>query len=122
MKKLNVLIVDDNLMGNMLLTLYLKNVSNKVFSAHTGIEAIEMFNENPDIDLILMDIQMPEMNGDVATKIIRETNKDVIIFAESAHLYNNEKKIMSDAGCNEYMLKPIDRYELMNLLNKYFEK
>jgi CheY-like chemotaxis protein len=77
---------------------------------------------NPDIDLILMDIQMPEMNGYEATRKIRQFNKDVVIIAQTAYVLTGDREMAIAAGCNDYISKPIKKDELMALIQKYFNK
>jgi CheY-like chemotaxis protein len=85
-----------------------------------GIEAIETCKNNPDIDLILMDIDMPKMNGYEATLKIREFNSDVIIIAQTAFAIDGDRENSILAGCNEYISKPIGRIALRKLVNSYF--
>jgi CheY-like chemotaxis protein len=86
--------------------------------ARTGIEAVDICRNNPDIDLILMDMQMPGLNGYEATQQIREFNKTVIIIAQSAFGLSDDRE--SAAGCSDYISKPINKSEL--LVYKYFNK
>jgi PAS domain S-box-containing protein len=118
-KKLCILIAeDDEASGNLLSTIF-EELSKEVFVVYTGIEAVEMCHTHPDIDLILMDIQMPGMNGYEAASRIRQFNKDVIIIAQTAFAQAGDKEKSSIAGCNDYISKPIKKDELLELIQKY---
>ena len=67
-----------------------------------------------------MDIQMPEMDGYEATRQIRQFNKDVIIIAQTAYALAGDREKAVEAGCNDYITKPINRDKLMELISKYF--
>jgi CheY-like chemotaxis protein len=75
--------------------------------ARTGIEAVDICRNNPDIDLILMDMQMPGLNGYEATQQIREFNKTVIIIAQSAFGLSDDREKSIAAGCSDYISKPL---------------
>lgn len=89
--------------------------------AKNGIEAIDSCKNNPDIDLILMDMQMPKMDGQEATQKIRKFNKDIIIIAQTANALSNESEIMLEAGCNDIISKPIQIEELKRLISRHFK-
>ena len=121
-QKLKILIAEDDEVSESLLSITLKSLSSEIIYAKTGVEAFEKFKNNMDVDLILMDIQMPEMNGYNATKIIRELNKDVIIIAQTAFgLYGDEEKAL-EVGCNDYIAKPINKNKLLDIIQKHFKK
>jgi CheY-like chemotaxis protein len=67
-----------------------------------------------------MDIQMPELNGYEATRRIREFNKEVVIIAQTAYAISGDREKAIDAGCNDYISKPINKTKLQTLLQKYF--
>lgn len=120
--KLKILIVEDDETSEKFISLIVKDISSQIINARTGKEAVQAFNENPDIDLVLMDIQLPELNGYEATRQIREINKDAIIIAQTAFgLYGDEEKAIN-AGCNDYISKPINEKELNKMIFKYFKK
>jgi CheY-like chemotaxis protein len=119
---LKILIAEDDEVSAMLLTINVKEFQEQVFRAKTGIEAIDICYKNPDIDLILMDIQMPGLNGDEAARKIREFNKDVIIIAQTGIALPNNKEKLIEAGCNNYLAKPVNRLELVTLIESYFKK
>ena len=120
LKKLTILIAEDDETSELLITALFKKISKNIFRAVTGIEAVRICRENPEIDLVLMDIRMPEMNGYEATRKIRQFNIDIIIFAQTAHGLSGDREIALEAGCNDYVSKPINRDTLMALLEKYF--
>ena len=117
-----ILIVEDDHMSQMLLSLMLKSFSTNFIYAKNGLEAITLFKENPDIDIIFMDINMPEMDGYEATKIIRETNKEVIIIAQTAFALSGDKEKALNSGCNDYITKPINKAKIHSLILKYLMK
>ncbi|RXP53646.1 PAS domain S-box protein [Lutibacter sp. HS1-25] len=117
-KNLNLLIVEDDEISAVFLETILKNDFRKIFFAENGIEAIELCKNIPDIDLVLMDINMPKMNGYNATKEIRKFNKDIVIIAQTAYVMSGDEQKAIEAGCNDYISKPINRKKLINLLKK----
>jgi len=120
-KNLKVLIVEDDKTSEMLLSITVKEFSKEVLKASTGNEAIEICRTNPDLDLILMDIQMPDLNGYEATRQIRQFNKDVVIIAQTAFGLSGDREKAIEAGCNDYIAKPIKKDELLSLIQKYFK-
>lgn len=118
-KKINILIAEDNELASKHLTYILKNKSKKILLAENGKEAVELCRNTPDIDLILMDIQMPELNGYEATKQIRTFNTEVIIIAQTAYALLGDREKALEAGCNDYIPKPTDRQKLFKLIDKH---
>jgi len=88
----------------------------------TGLEAIEACRNNADIDLVMMDINMPEMGGYEATKTIRQFNKDLIIIAQTANGMQSDRDEALAAGCTDYISKPVNIGALSDLIQKYFKK
>ncbi|MHB9138051.1 MAG: PAS domain S-box protein [Victivallaceae bacterium] len=118
-KSLKILIAEDDENSEKLIEITVKNIGREVLKAGTGVEAVVACRNNPDIDLILMDIAMPEMNGYEATRQIRKFNKDVIIIAQTAYALDGEREKIIEAGCNDYIAKPFKQVALMTLLKKY---
>ncbi|MFT7612589.1 MAG: CheY-like chemotaxis protein [Parvicellaceae bacterium] len=121
-KKLNILIVEDDETLYLLLRITLKEISEEILHAKNGKEAIKLCLSNPDIDLILMDIQMPLMDGHEASKKIRKFNKDVIIIAQAAHVFEGDNEKAIAAGCNEYLSKPFMIKDVMSIVQKHLKK
>lgn len=119
-RKLNILIVEDDEISELLLEKIVGLISNEVLKARTGVEAVELAKSNPDIDLILMDVCMPELGGYEATKKIRQFNKEVVIIAQTANVAAESKEFAIESGCNDYIAKPIDRDKLYELICKFF--
>ncbi len=117
---LKVLIVEDDKISRNFLELLVKPLSEKIIVAKNGAEAVKFYEQNQDIDLILMDIKMPEMDGYEATRQIRQMNKDVIIIAQTAYSLIGDRDKSIEVGCNDYITKPIFKDKLLNLINKYF--
>lgn len=121
-KKLNILLAEDEETSALLISKTLKPYINRLYIAKNGKEAVKIFAENDDVNLILMDIKMPGMNGYEAAKLIREKNKDIIIIAQTAYALGGDRQKALDSGCNDYISKPISRDELFYLIEKYFGK
>lgn len=119
-KNLKILVTEDDKISRMLILKVLEPFGQNIMTAQTGVEAVEICRNNPDIDLILMDIQMPQMNGYEATKEIRKFNKEVIILAQTAFALEGDKAKTIEAGCSGYISKPIKKEELSHLLQHFF--
>jgi len=118
---LKILIAEDDEMSTVLLVKSMKNYSRKILKVKNGSEAVEVSRNNPDIDLIMMDIQMPVMDGYEATQQIRLFNKEVIIIAQTAFSLFGDRDKALESGCNDYISKPIKKSQLNELVNKYFK-
>ncbi len=87
--------------------------------ARNGVEAVDIFNRIDNIDLVLMDIKMPEMDGYTATKEIKLKNKDVPVIAQTAYAMSEEKEKSKQAGCDDYIAKPINYTDLLKVIHKH---
>ena len=122
LKNLKILIVEDDEISYSLLTRMLQKISKEVLHAITGVQAVEACRNNPDLDLVLMDIRMPKMDGNEATRQIRQFNTDVIIIAQTAYAFSGDKELAIEAGCNDYISKPINSTSLFELIRKHINK
>lgn len=91
---------------------------HRLIRAHDGMEAVIMYDEVKP-DLILMDIKMPNLDGLEATKIIRELSATVPIIAQSAFAYEQDRKAAQEAGCNDFIAKPIAQDKLKAMIKKW---
>lgn len=98
----------------------LKETKANVLWAKDGIDALNLYGKNK-VDLILMDIQMPEIDGYEATRTIRQTNEDIPIIAQTAYTMSDEHQKCLDAGCNEVLSKPIKMKEFLDTLARYLK-
>ncbi len=121
-KGLKILIAEDDIESQYLITTVIKQFGREVMKAATGVEAVELCRTNPDIDLILMDVRMPVLNGYEATQQIRKFNKEVVIIAQTAYAMAGDREKAIDAGCSDYLPKPIKINDLKGLIYKYFTK
>ncbi|MBE0676119.1 MAG: PAS domain S-box protein [Bacteroidales bacterium] len=121
-RKPKILIVEDDEISHSILTRMLQNISKEVLHAITGVEAVEACRNNPDLDLILMDIRMPQINGLEATQQIRQFNKDVIIIAQTAYGLSGDREKAIEAGCNDYITKPINQTLLTEIIKRHCTK
>ncbi len=118
--KLIILIAEDDESSSQLISVRVQKFGKDVILVKTGTEAVEACRNNPNIDLILMDIKMPEMDGYDATIQIRQFNKEVIIVAQTAYALSGDREKAIEAGCNDYISKPIKGDDLKGLIEKYF--
>ena len=121
-KNLKILIAEDDETSDLLITAILKNNSLQVLHVNSGFLAVESCRDNPDLDVVLMDIKMPGIDGYEATRQIRQFNKNVIIIAQTAYGLSGDREKALESGCNDYISKPINKEELQLLLRKYFDK
>ena len=119
LKNLKVLVVEDDEISDSLLSDTLQIISKEILHAVNGVEAMETCKNNPDLNLVLMDIRMPVMDGLEATRQIRKFNKKIIIMAQTAYAQSGDREKAIEAGCNDYISKPIDTTLLMELIKNH---
>jgi PAS domain S-box-containing protein len=119
-----VLLADDDMRNIFALTHLLEAKDIDVIVARNGQEAIDTLKENPDTDLVLMDIMMPEMDGYTAMQEIRKnkTFSETPIIAITAKAMKNDKKKCLDSGASDYLTKPIDKSELFTQMSVWFQE
>jgi PAS domain S-box-containing protein len=115
-KSLKILIAEDDIASFLHLSILTKELTRELLHVTTGREAVEACRDHPDIDLVMMDIKMPNMNGLEATGKIREFNQSVPIIAQTAYALIGDREKALAAGCNDYITKPILAEELMEKL------
>lgn len=116
--KKNVLVVEDEDSNFFLMERILRKTGARLIWAKNGLEAVEMVNKQ-DVDVILMDIRMPVMDGYEATEIIKQSKPSIPIIAQTAYALKGEREKSLSAGCDGYISKPIDSRELILLLQKF---
>lgn len=120
-KNNTILIVEDNEDSFTLIEIILKRLEPKLIHAKNGIEAVELCKTNKEIDVVLMDINLPLLNGYEATEQIKKFRKELPVIAQTAYAMGEEMDKCFDAGCDDYIPKPINREILFTKLNKYVE-
>ena len=115
---LTILVADDDETSMLFLSVLLKNHCKQILMARTGNEAVELVAKNKDIDVVLMDIKMPGMDGYKATQKIRTFNTDVYIIAQTAYALSGEAEKALESGCNDYISKPFQREELLEKIRR----
>lgn len=122
LKNLKILIAEDDENSVILITMAVRLFSKQVLKVRTGVDAVEACRNNPDLDLVLMDIAMPAMDGYEAARQIRQFNKAVVIIAQTADAFAGDREKAIAAGCNDYIAKPFKPTSLTALVKKCFEK
>jgi len=118
-RKYCILIADDESLNHLFYREILSEDTYDIIFTENGIEAINALQENSGkIDLILMDMKMPDMDGFTATREIRKFNSEIPIIAQTAYAYRDDFDKAIDAGCNDYISKPIHE----DILNSKIEK
>ncbi len=115
------LLVDDNKDILLYLNRVLIDTHINTISARSGIEALEIVKSTPGIDLVLLDMQMPEMNGIEATKELRKIRKDIPIIAQTAFIFEDDKDIILEAGCDACLIKPIRKDHLLTVMSSFLK-
>jgi len=113
------LLVDDNKDVLLYLNRILLDTGGGIITARSGLEAIEIIRKTPDIDVILLDMQMPGMNGIEATKEIRKIRKNLPIIAQTAFIFEDDKDIIIEAGCDACLIKPIRKEHLLSAMASF---
>jgi signal transduction histidine kinase/ActR/RegA family two-component response regulator len=119
-RNLKILIADDDEVSGKLIEKELKFFCREILKAENGVEAVGICRNNPDINLVMMDLKMPVMNGIEAIKEIRLFDEKVIIIAQTAYALSGDREMAMEAGSNDYISKPITKVHLYELIQKHF--
>jgi CheY-like chemotaxis protein/anti-sigma regulatory factor (Ser/Thr protein kinase) len=117
--RLTILVAEDDDMSYFLINETLRKNNINSVHASDGREAVKIFHDRNDIDIVLMDIKLPLMNGIEATREIKKINPDIPVIAQSAYVSQEEIQKSIDAGCDDYISKPVDIKLLMSKIMKY---
>ncbi len=117
-----ILIVEDVVSSIMYYKSAFKYTGAELLIATTGKQAVDIINEIPNIDIILMDIVMPEMDGLVATKKIKEINPNTAVIIQTAYVQKHTEYQCYEAGCDAFLEKPVSLTKLLNLVDELVNK
>jgi PAS domain S-box-containing protein len=121
LKNLSVLIAEDDTIGKIYLSEILNGNCKNLMFASDGFEALQMFKNNPEkIDIVLMDIKMPGMNGYQTTQKMKEINKNVFIIAQTAYALSGDREKAFASGCDFYLAKPFSKAQLLEAITNYY--
>lgn len=124
LSEIKILLVEDNLMNQFVAKQFFKKWNNEISIANNGLEAIEILAKDGSFDLVLMDLQMPELSGFEATEVIRAEhtkvkNRNIPIIALSADAFQETRRKVLEAGMNDFVTKPFKPEELYHKIVKY---
>ena len=117
----NILIAEDVESNFLYLKAVLSKLNANVFWAKNGIEVLDICAKEEIMDLVLMDLQMPEMNGYEATQILKQKYPDLPVIAQTAFAMSDDREKALDAGCDDYLAKPIKSKDLLQITEKYLK-
>ncbi len=114
-----ILLVEDDANSHAYIEKLLSSTNIKIHNAWNGKQALELVKNHPDISLVLMDIKMPIMDGYEATRLIRQIRQKLPVIAQTAYALSHDREQALEAGCNDYISKPIERKLFMKTINNY---
>ncbi|NTV59740.1 MAG: PAS domain S-box protein [Chlorobiaceae bacterium] len=115
---LTILIAEDDEVSRLLLKKIFSGENIRILFALTGTEAVEMVEKHPEIDVVLMDIKMPQLNGYDATRLIKQKRPELAVIAQTAFSMTDERKKAMEAGCDGFIVKPVKKHELLELMKE----
>jgi len=117
-----VLVVEDNQISFKLMLAVLSQVHVEVVHALNGRDAIDLCSGERPFDLVLMDMQMPEVNGLEATRKIKQLHPDLPVIATTANTYFEDEVACKEAGCDAFLTKPLKFRQLFEQMQLFFER
>ena len=115
----SILIAEDEELNLFYIQTVLKKSGINILIANNGLEAVELCKKHDEISIVLMDVKMPEMDGLTATRIIKTFRKNLPIIATTAFASSSDGVKCYEAGCDEYLAKPIKKDHIYSMINKY---
>lgn len=120
-KDRTILIAEDEDSNFKYMEIALRKSGVNILRAKNGNEAIQLVKDHTEIDLILMDIKMPEKNGLEATREIKQMKNDIPIIALTAYAMANDREMSLEAGCDDYISKPVRRNRIYSVLSNFLD-
>ena len=117
----NILIAEDVESNFLYLKAVLSKLNANVFWAKNGLEVLDICDKEEVMDLVLMDLQMPEMNGYEATQILKKKYPNLPVVAQTAFAMSDDREKALAAGCDDYLAKPIKSKDLLNITEKFLK-
>ena len=117
-----ILIAEDDNINFLLIEKMVKSFNFKVIRAKDGVEAVEFCKNNHEIDLVLMDIKMPNLNGYEAFTEIRKFNQTIPIIAQTSYTFEDEINKIKELGFTDFISKPIEKERLFELIKFYMKR
>lgn len=117
-----LLVVEDDDLSFLYLSQLLSITRSDITREKTGIDALQLFRNNRHFDLILMDIQLPDMDGKQVTREIRSLDAHIPIIAQTADRSPAERELALESGCSELITKPYSMEDLFGIINKLLEQ
>ncbi|WP_421918446.1 ATP-binding protein [Marinifilum sp.] len=117
-----ILVVEDDETNYKYIEAALKPTKVKILHTISGNKAIELSLKNPTINLVLMDLRLPDINGLEATQSIKKMRDNLPIIAQTANAFREDKNKSLEAGCDDFIAKPFDEKKLLETINKYFNQ
>lgn len=119
LQNVNILIAEDDVNSMLVLRKMLEIEKANLFFARNGQEAVNMVMTTPELQIVLMDLKMPVMDGFEAIRIIKQMKPEIPIIAQSAYVFSNDQDQARKSGCNDYIGKPIQMESMIELINKH---
>lgn len=120
-RKISILVVEDDQASIEYLHIILKDIARELHFASTSQEAVKVASEHPNLDLILMDIRIPGVDGYETTRTIRTFNSNVVIIAQTAHAAHSDRQQSLEAGCNDHISKPVGKDDLLRIIREHIK-
>ncbi|MFW5978911.1 MAG: PAS domain S-box protein, partial [Bacteroidia bacterium] len=120
-KKTILIVEDDPVSREFIQSVIEESLDVNILHAENGQKSVDMVKENPEIVLVLMDIKLPEMDGFEATIQIKKERPELIVIAQTAYAMENDKIKAFNAGCDDYITKPINHNKLTKLVSEYID-
>lgn len=119
LKGKTILVVEDDYVCSQLIKELLADTEAEILHALTAAKAVEIVAKRPKIDLILMDIQLPDMNGLQASTSIKNINRSIPIIIQTAYAFESYMQKSKEIGCDGFLVKPIDPQKMFEAIKKY---
>jgi len=116
---INILVAEDEHINFILVELLLEPYNCKIIPASNGREAVDFCSSNNGIDLVIMDMKMPVLDGFDATRMIKKIRPELTVIAVSAYAYYDDEEKALAAGCDDFLSKPFEKSELIRTLSRH---